>query len=396
MYQIDEERFTQRVWQMIALVQSEQERKGCKNPDSVSFTHGWFYAQEYYKHQLWVDAQAILYQPAWTEADIGTGKLREKVLQCMSLPMENGPKNNLLDWHTDALDEKLARHPVEAEQVFYQIYYGSNDESAFAKAVEVFGGERPFLSLLFFLKKKTPLGEYRYLPLRPQIMQARLEMLGVKTDCLSGRFTWENYQEYIALLRDIQKKLRRQLDAKATLLDAHSFVWSLWALNPKEENTPVPNQGNLALVEEVEQIEKGSSFYGADKEAMVKVRVNASRFRSKMLKYADKCKLCGLSNRNLLIVSHIKPWAVSNCAEKVDPNNAFLLCPNHDKLFDQGFISFTDDGKLLVSDQLTLHDRNMTNLQEGQKIQTNEENKTFLQYHREHIFKGKTKVGVVK
>lgn len=396
MYQIDEERFTHMVWQMIALVQSEQKKSGCDDPERVGFLHGWFYTQEFYKHQLWADAQTILYQPAWTEADIGTGKLREKVLRCVALPMENGPKNNLLDWHTDALDEKLARHPVEAEQVFCQIYYGSDDAAAFAKAVEVFGGDRPFLSFLFFLKPKTPLGEYRYLPVRPRIMQKRLEFLGVKTNCLKGELTWENYQEYLALLRDIQQKLRSQLDAKTTLLDAHSFVWSFWALDPTEKHHLVPEQNILERIEEAEKIEKESRFYGDYRKAFVKVRVNASRFRRDMLSKYHKCKLCGLSNEKLLIVSHIKPWAVSNSEEKVDIDNAFLLCPNHDKLFDLGFISFADDGTLLLSDELTKQDRDVINLKAQQKIQLTEENKQFLQYHREHIFKGKEKIGVVK
>lgn len=396
MYQIDEERFTHMVWQMIALVQSEQEKSGCADPDHVSFLHGWFRTQEYYKHQLWADAQTILYQPAWTEADIGTGKLREKVLRCMALPMENGPKNNLLDWHTDALKEKLERHPVEAEQVFYQIYYGGNDEAAFAKAIEFFGGDRPFLSFLFFLKKKTPAGEYRYLPVRPRIMQKRLEFIGVKTDCLKGRLTWENYQEYLALLRDIQQRLRGQLDAETTLLDAHSFVWSFWALDPTEKRHLVPEHNVLERIEEAEKIEKESRFYGDYRRAFTKVRVNASRFRSDMLGKYHKCKLCGLSNEKLLIVSHIKPWAESNCEEKVDIDNAFLLCPNHDKLFDLGFISFADDGALLVSDELSTSDRNKTNLQAGQKIKLSERNQMFLQYHREYIFKGKAKIGVIK
>jgi predicted restriction endonuclease len=43
----------------------------------------------------------------------------------------------------------------------------------------------------------------------------------------------------------------------------------------------------------------------------------------------------------LLIASHIKPWAKCDGNEKVDVYNGFLLSPNFDRLFDQGFITFS-------------------------------------------------------
>jgi putative restriction endonuclease len=50
-----------------------------------------------------------------------------------------------------------------------------------------------------------------------------------------------------------------------------------------------------------------------------------------------------------LRASHIKPWRVSTDNEKLDGNNGLLLAPHIDHLFDQGYISFTDEGELLVS-----------------------------------------------
>ena len=86
---------------------------------------------------------------------------------------------------------------------------------------------------------------------------------------------------------------------------------------------------------------------GYDIEAVVKARRNQGLFRSLLMdKYDGKCCLCGLDNRYLLMASHIKPWRDSTEKEKVSVHNGLLLCPNHDKLFDSGFISFEDDERI--------------------------------------------------
>lgn len=54
----------------------------------------------------------------------------------------------------------------------------------------------------------------------------------------------------------------------------------------------------------------------------------------------------------MLIASHIKPWRDSSDEEKLDGNNGLLLAPHADFLFDRGYISFMDDGELLVASTL--------------------------------------------
>ncbi len=72
--------------------------------------------------------------------------------------------------------------------------------------------------------------------------------------------------------------------------------------------------------------------------------------------------------------------------EKLDIDNGFLLCPNHDRLFDKGFISFADDGTILLSDYLSQNDRIFTNVDPNKRIILTEQNKEYLAYHREKIF----------
>jgi putative restriction endonuclease len=62
------------------------------------------------------------------------------------------------------------------------------------------------------------------------------------------------------------------------------------------------------------------------------------------------CRLTGVTNPSLLIASHIKPWRLCETAEeRLDGMNGLLLTPDADHLFDRGFISFEEDGRVRVS-----------------------------------------------
>ena len=66
----------------------------------------------------------------------------------------------------------------------------------------------------------------------------------------------------------------------------------------------------------------------------------------------------------------------------------FCVSPNADKLFDKGFISFSDDGSLLISSQMD--PKMLTKL--GIAIEINvgaftAQQKQYLAYHRTNTFK---------
>lgn len=106
------------------------------------------------------------------------------------------------------------------------------------------------------------------------------------------------------------------------------------------------------------------------------------------------CPICEIDIAHMLIASHIKPFR--DCAhiyEAIDHNNGLLLCRNHDYLFDQGYISFEDDGKIMISKALRLKE-NLASYAIHEDFYLpyqllSEERRLFLQYHREVIFKGK-------
>ena len=88
-----------------------------------------------------------------------------------------------------------------------------------------------------------------------------------------------------------------------------------------------------------------------------------------------------------MIASHIKPWAKSESKEKADVNNGFLMCPNHDRLFDKGYITFDDDGKIKISNKLTKTDCIFLNVDSKMHIeQLTDGNKEYLEFHRKEVF----------
>jgi hypothetical protein len=96
-------------------------------------------------------------------------------------------------------------------------------------------------------------------------------------------------------------------------------------------------------------IESSPLIESTEKEQLIKARRGQGRFRMNVQKYEDACRVSGVVADQFLIASHIKPWRVASNPERLDGQNGLLLSPNIDFLFDRGFISFADDGALLVS-----------------------------------------------
>lgn len=157
-------------------------------------------------------------------------------------------------------------------------------------------------------------------------------------------------------------------------------VWDTLKANTKTDEQ---------IVEEIENEIDTMAVKGEERIALVKVRANQSVFRERLLARYHHCCLCNVENQALLIASHIKPWVASAADEKLDSDNGFLLCPNHDALFDGGYISFEDDGKIIISDRLSQKDCIFTNVFSGMHIELTDKNKKYLAYHRKNIFANK-------
>ena len=143
---------------------------------------------------------------------------------------------------------------------------------------------------------------------------------------------------------------------------------------------------------QIEEVNKNlDDLIGKERDALVKVRINQSKFREGLIKkYRCKCCLCGVDNENLLKASHIKPWAKSDEHEKLDLANGLLLCPNHDKLFDAGLISFEQNGNIMISKEMSDNNRIFMNVHSDMKINISADNIEYIRYHRENVYKDST------
>ncbi len=86
-----------------------------------------------------------------------------------------------------------------------------------------------------------------------------------------------------------------------------------------------------------------------EREALIKVRVNQRLFRRMVLSgYGSKCCMTGIEEPSLLVGSHIVPWA-EDAKERLNPRNGLCLNALHDRAFDIGLMTVTDDLRVQVS-----------------------------------------------
>ncbi|WP_143107469.1 HNH endonuclease [Burkholderia pseudomallei] len=119
-------------------------------------------------------------------------------------------------------------------------------------------------------------------------------------------------------------------------------------------------------------------------------RVGQDLYRSALMDYwQGRCCVTGLAVPALLRASHIKPWAkCQSDEERLDVFNGFLLAPHVDALFDGGWISFSDQGNLLVSDALTSAGRTQLGVSNEWKIRNlKPAHVPYLMFHRANEFR---------
>jgi putative restriction endonuclease len=91
---------------------------------------------------------------------------------------------------------------------------------------------------------------------------------------------------------------------------------------------------------------------GKTREAVVRQRVNQGFFRRTVLSsYDDACCITGLAVPELLVGSHIVPWA-ADAGNRTNPRNGLCLNMLHDKAFDRGLIAVDESFRVLVSSRV--------------------------------------------
>lgn len=93
-------------------------------------------------------------------------------------------------------------------------------------------------------------------------------------------------------------------------------------------------------------------YTGETRQVLTTQRIKQHFFRRAVLSsYRGRCCISGLSESRLLIASHIVPWSKDK-QNRLNPSNGLCLSAIHDRAFDKGLITITNEFKVHVSTDL--------------------------------------------
>lgn len=196
----------------------------------TDFATGWMYEQEYYKTRVRHQSLEILNKLEWTEEMVGSGIIAQRVVNTMELS-----ENNLVSARYYGRDQlpyyKILRSIEEdstsdIEKVLYDHFkVESNPQQSFERIQNVISKRYVVPAFLFFLKN-----DRKYLPISTRRFEGAFQAIGIDFK-LSHKCSWENYQEYLKVIRNCRSMLEERLNEEVRLLDAHSFLWIIGGIH---------------------------------------------------------------------------------------------------------------------------------------------------------------------
>lgn len=156
------------------------------------------------------------------------------------------------------------------------------------------------------------------------------------------------------------------------------------------KTTPLLDEWEQHLQKTIEDSDIGPT----EKTALVQARRGQGLFKQRVSRLESRCRITCVNNPAHLIASHCKPWRDSMDDERLDGENGLLLTPSIDHLFDRGFISFENDGGLLISP--VAHRPSLQRMgvktEERVNVGSFSEGQThYLEFHRDSIFLKKSR-----
>lgn len=295
-------------------------------------------------------------------------------------------------------DNKTGKGHGEAK-----LYMGSKD------AMRNFYAGNPhtegFVAKCFVLKRdiisllRTIKHEYQHPSIKYRGMEGKKNMLHLwkkrlkEAEALNDIILFEiKDQKQIKGLRGYVNSTKRKSEGydliRAMALPFVSYI-SVMKLKRSEDGELLFYWRPFADFTQMASMQFAAQNYGKGKQQ------ESSRNRKSQVKYREElynefkhCPFTHIDEFKLLIASHIKPHAVSTKKEQADPNNGLMLSPLYDKLFDKGYISFKENGELLISDWLSPQNRSRISFNYSpEDLFLNEQRKEYLKYHRVNVFK---------
>lgn len=148
---------------------------------------------------------------------------------------------------------------------------------------------------------------------------------------------------------------------------------------------------DVGLVDEPDALPE--SFTGQTRRTYVEQRIKQDFFRRAVLSsYRGRCCMSGVDVPKLLVASHIVPWS-KDAGNRLNPRNGLCLSAIHDRAFDQGLITLTDDLRVVVARCLRESANEFTSAtfaalhqREIERPERFAPDRAFLEWHREARF----------
>lgn len=195
-----------------------------------SMNHEFFQKREQYKYDIFKVANEKLTLDKWDENKIGSGELRNKVIDAIKIEF-----NNLVQWRPEIRGEKATSQyklKTATEDTLYQIennlyYLFSKNEIGeyFDNLTKLIGRRYDLLAYLCFIKNRR-----KYAPLSPKVFDIAFSKISIDVKT-SHKCNWTNYRTYLNSIKLVQNYLTSKLDDEVYLLDAHSFLWTIGKRN---------------------------------------------------------------------------------------------------------------------------------------------------------------------
>lgn len=267
----------------------------------------------------------------------------------------------LAGYHPDARKFLISSSNEEKQIIFSKIVYQSSN---FKRDVTEYNDDqKPMNFLLKTLAYSGPLTEDDRIALM-------LTDLSRTTRDFLTRDELEEKKRYAEII-DFKERKYNQIDHFTNLLGKLSDVF-------------LDNNKTLYLTEDdmpddIEELEKRDPYLH---------RLYKSTLKEESVQLFDK-EICYLEKLDYpsLVASHIKPFKKSNPSEQYDKNNGLLLSRGMDALFDKGYISFNDDGTIILSDRLSKDVKEHLKNYSLDSIILNGQRLEYLHYNREFVFK---------
>lgn len=229
-------------------------------------------------------------------------------------------------------------------------------------------------------------------PVRARVLSTSLEKLALPK-IPHDTSVADRYKLFMAILDSLMEFSQKSARPLKNRLEAQGTVWCVtggW-------KTILPDGGLDTLHGEMEE-DAEQDILGAaqdleileetERQAVISARRGQGRYRNDLLDLWISCAVTGCTVERLLRASHLKPWKLSNNAERLNPFNGLLLTPNLDLALDRWLISFSDEGSILISSSLKAKDAVALGVHSGMKLRgVKPEHKPYLGFHREEFLK---------